>query len=377
LTPGTGAIAGRVTEEGGLNRGLGEILVCALQGQEDDEVLGQNCALTDPEGRYVIPNLSPATYKVEFWPRYAGFGFVFEYYDNTLSWAAAKPIEVTEALAGGVDAKLTGGGEISGEVHAASDGEPLSGVLVCAEDASLEFEECGSTDLAGNYRIQGLTAGAYAVSFSVPAGEGFLSQTFAGSVHIATGEAVGIVNAALGPEATISGLVTDASTHAGVDNVEVCAYELTGFEIEACELTGAAGAYTLTDLPAGQYKVGFFPESLFREEGHGHYPVQFWNHQSSWESAEILTVGLGATAGIDAGLIPSSTPPSRQTQPTTVPRTPRTVTSPPVATTPSRSVAPKRCPAGKKRKKIAGKTRCVKRHKRAHHKHHHKHSRGS
>jgi alpha-tubulin suppressor-like RCC1 family protein len=387
LTPGTGAISGRVTAEGGAHSPLAQILACALQDEGEKEVLGQNCALTDAEGKYLIPNLPNGAYKIEFWPRYSGSGYVFEYYENALSWSDAKPVEVAEDLAEGVDAELTDGGEISGKVTAASDGEPLGNVLVCAEDINEEFEECASTGADGTYRIQGLVAGEYAVSFLVPEGEGFRSQTYDGKsdpseadlVQVATGGVVGDVNAALGPEATITGRVSDASTHGGLGEIEVCAFELTGLDFEVCELSGTSGTYTLTDLPAGKYKVGFFPESLLEEDGESSPVVpQYWNDKPSWESADVLTLGLGATAGgIDASLVSSSTPPTHQTeQPPETQRSPRTVTPDPIVTIPPRSVAPKHCPAGRKRKKIDGKTRCVKSQRGAHHKHRHRNIHG-
>jgi hypothetical protein len=235
-----------------------------------------------------------------------GSNYVFEYYENVLSRSHAKPVGVTESLAEGVDAELADGGEISGKVTAASDGEPLGGVLVCAEDTNREFEECETSGVDGTYRIQGLVEGAYAVSFLVPEGEGFRSQTYNGkpdpsgadAVQVATGGAVGNIDAYLVPEATITGRVSDASTQVGLGEVEVCAFELTGFEFEVCELSGAGGFYTLTDLPAGDYKIGYFSESLLEEEEEpSPFAMQYWDDEPSWDSANILTLGLGTVAG--------------------------------------------------------------------------------
>jgi hypothetical protein len=353
--------------------------------KEEEEVLGQNCALTDTEGRYIIPNLPIGVYDIEFWPRYSGSGYVFEYYENALSWSHAKSVEVMEGLAEGVDAELTDGGEISGKVTAASDGEPLGNVLVCAEDIDQEFEECENTSAGGTYRIQGLVEGAYAVLFLVPEGEGFRSQAYKGKpdpseadlIQVATGGVVGNVNAALKPEATVTGLVSDASTHGGLGEIEVCAFELTGFEFEVCELSGPAGTYTLTDLPAGEYKIGFFPEPLLEEEEaeseRSPFAIQYWDDEPSWESADILTLGIGTAAGgTDASLVSSSAP--RAVQPVTP--NPGVNNPNPGVNIPPESVAPKHCPAGKKRKKIDGKKRCVRSRKRGHHKHRHRrHSR--
>jgi alpha-tubulin suppressor-like RCC1 family protein len=393
LTPGTGAISGQVTEEGGGHGALAGILVCALQDEEEEEVQGQNCARTDAEGRYILGSLPLGDYKIEFQAPSSGPDYVTEYYDNAPSWSQAQPVHVTEALTAGVDAALADGGEMTGTVIALSDGEPLAGVLVCAEEIGQEFEECELTGAGGAYRIRGLAEGSYVVSFLPPEGEGFRAQTYNGrsnpgeadAVHVVAGEVVGSINASLGPEATISGFVSDASTHGGLDEVEVCAFELTGFEFEICELTGPTGAYTLTDLPAGTYKVGFFTESLLEEEKglkSSPYAKQYWNDQPSWDSADILTLGLGTNAGgIDAGLISSARPGTdRPVTPGPTVHTPShgsdtsgngVQTPTPGVTTPPKPGAPRHCPAGKKRKKIDGKSRCVRSTKRAHHKHRH------
>lgn len=173
------------------------------------------------------------------------------------------------------------------------------------------------------------------------------------------------IDAALVAEATITGRVTDATTGSGLGEIEVCAFELTGPEITGCELTEPSGSYAITDLPTGSYKVGFFSESVEEEEkslGASPFPVQFWKDKPSLETGDALTLGLGVTAGIDAELgSPPPTPANllpKMSQPlSTVP--PVIPTAPPTPLTP-----PARCRSGRRWKKVKGRKRCVKVHKR-------------
>ncbi|HEY5710089.1 MAG TPA: hypothetical protein VIS51_11935 [Solirubrobacterales bacterium] len=360
----TGSISGRVTN-GGFGGEIGplpEVFVCALQSEEEERVRGQNCEGTDSNGEYTIPNLPFGDYKIEFWPR-AYVRWVFEYYDDTRHWSQAQWIDVDGPVTG-IDSDLTIGGEFNGTVTRASDGEPLYGVLICAEEPLQEFTECTESGYQGYYQLAPLLEGDYLLEFLPAEGQGVRAQFYNGKsesseadlVHVTTGQ-TNEIHAALPAEATIAGLVTDASTRSGLGEIEVCAFELAGSEITGCELTELSGSYVITDLPTGAYKVGFFSESEEEEEllGSSPFPVEFWNDQPSWETAHILTLELGVRGGIDAALgSPPSTP--AMAQASTFPSAPMPKTR------------RARCRSGKRWKKVKGKMRCVKVRKRAHRK---------
>jgi len=370
---GVGSISGRVTHSG-VDPGAGVIegLVCALKSEEEEQVQGENCELTNVAGDYTIPNLPSGNYKIEFWPRYGGVKWVFEYYDDTRFWSQAQWIEVTNGPVTGIDAELAEGGEIIGSVTRASDGEPLSEVLICGEEPLQEFTECTeSGTVQGSYQLPGLLEGDYVVEFLPAEAQGVRAQFYSGKsessgadlVHVTTGAQTNEINAALPAEATITGRVVDASTHAGLGEIEVCAFELAGPEITDCEYTEPSGPYAITDLPTDSYKVGFFSESVEEEEEgleSSPFPVQFWNDKPSWEAADILTLGLGVRAGIDAELGPPP-PPQASILPSV---------SPAALATPAPRRA--RCRSGRKWRKVKGRMRCVKAHKRTHHKRAHR-----
>jgi hypothetical protein len=158
-------------------------------------------------------------------------------------------------------------------------------------------------------------------------------------------------------------------TDAGLSEIEVCAFELLGPEITECEFTDLGGSYELTDLPIGTYKVGFFSESVEEEEEVGlersPFPVQFWNDKPGWETADILTLGLGLRTGIDAALGSLPSTPAGQSlgmaQASTFPSVPL-----------MSGTARVRCRSGSRLKKVKGKMRCVKMQKRAHRKRAHR-----
>jgi hypothetical protein len=335
-------------------------------------VEGQNCEWTNANGEYTIPNLPFGNYRIEFWPR-AYVQWVFEYYDDTRHWSQAQWIDVNGPVTG-IDSDLTVAGEFIGTVTRASDGEPLSEVLICAEEPLQEFTECTESGIQGFYQLANLIEGDFLVEFLPAEGQGVRAQFYNGKsesseadlVHVTTGAQTNEIHAALSAEATITGLVTDASTRSGLGEIEVCAFELAGSEITGCEFTEPSGSYVITDLPTGAYKVGFFSESEEEEEllGSSPFPVEFWNDQPSWETANILTLGLGVRGSVDAALgSPPSTPVTAQAS---------TFPSSTFASVPKPKTRRARCRSGKRWKKVKGKKRCVKVHKRAHRKRPHR-----
>jgi hypothetical protein len=107
---------------------------------------------------------------------------------------------------------------------------------------------------------------------------------------------------------SISGTVTDAESGEPIEGVLVCVWseetELSAEEgpcestFAAGEYTNAAGEYTVGGLPAGSYRVEFWPDAL-------NYVPQYYNGTSNWEEADEVVVGTSAVAGIDAAMEPA------------------------------------------------------------------------
>lgn len=100
---------------------------------------------------------------------------------------------------------------------------------------------------------------------------------------------------------SISGTVTEASTHEPIAGLEVCAYpieeeEQEFFEEWFCEDTDAGGEYSIEDLGAGEYGIEFWGRPL------GYIP-QFFDGMSKWWEWNPVLVGSGAVTAIDAEMV--------------------------------------------------------------------------
>lgn len=147
-----------------------------------------HCDSPGLDGKYTIEGLPTGSYKVEF-SAYGG-NYLSQYYDDAASAAAATPVAVTALSAHtGIDAELHAGGQIKGQVTAASDGAPLAFVSVCALETGGEEEpfRCAETQDSGRYTISGLPSGSYKVEFQAIGYEaGFGEEEFVEEEEFAT-----------------------------------------------------------------------------------------------------------------------------------------------------------------------------------------------
>jgi hypothetical protein len=391
VEPGTGAIKGSVTVEGG---GVTpQVEVCTWQvveGGTENEL----CARVEVDGSYEIPGLVPGEYKVEFWPRRES-GYVFQYYNDEPSWKRANPVSVTaNTVTPDIDAVLEEGATISGTVTAAATGFPAANVEVCAEGE--EFGDCAETGPNGTYTIQGLPAGEYFVYFYPEgSGLGLLAQAYSdrsfserpNPVVVGSRSDVTGIDAALQAGGKIQGAVHSAANGAPLAGVEVCLTEAARLGFPTCLQTPASGLYGFFGLPSGSWKVVFSPAlrdvyseefARFEEEEltpaelapwNDSFPTQWWNAQASFATATPIAVTAPAiTEGIDATL---GTPPPALTIPPVAPAA--VIPGPPTGSKPVKvaKAEPKRrplkCKRGFVKRKLRGKARCVKAHKRARH----------
>jgi len=302
MRPG-GTIAGTVTADA--SGSLQGIEVCAREVDSNSS----ECASTGADGRYEIGNLAGGSYRVQFRAGSSGGNYAPQFYSGEVSGGTADPVAVTPGReTAGVDAAMEVGGVIAGAVTAAGSHDPIQGVRVCL----VGYEPtCAVTDSAGRYEIQDLSTGSYRLRIS-PGESGFLPQYYAGKeteaeaepVEVTAGETTGSVDVAMVAGGSISGTVTDAVSHAGVELVRVCAFAVSEGESGRCAHTDSAGHYTIVGVRAGTYAIRFSvrtPETGAEASHEPAYATQFYDGKAMLSEADPVVVHDGAaTSGVDA-----------------------------------------------------------------------------
>lgn len=218
---------------------------------------------------------------------------------------------------------IAGIASIEGTVTDAANDTGIEDVEVCAY-ASGPFEQveeegegaapdCSPSGPAGEYSITGLAAGEYNVEFSTPF-NGTLdyirqyykeAETFEASlpVNVASGQRVSGIDAALSKGGEVEGHVTVAPGGAPLAGIGVCAWGVNSSQAVACAETDSGGAYLITGLPTGSFKVGFRATP-----GSGlNYVTQYYENETSFEAADPIAVkaeakqeGINATMAVGA-----------------------------------------------------------------------------
>ncbi|MGA9285275.1 MAG: carboxypeptidase-like regulatory domain-containing protein [Solirubrobacteraceae bacterium] len=297
-----GQISGRVVGAA-THAALAGIFVCAGQGGEG---LFSGCAETNSNGEYTIEGLDSGSYVVEFFPFLEEGDYLGQYYSGKTSESEANRVGVTAgSTTASINAELQPGGGISGRVTDTS-AHPLEKIEVCAVETTDHVNSgCASTNGNGEYTIAGLPTSSYDVEFEATSeGANYERQFWNEKASSNEAEAVVVdaptttpnIDAKMNPAGQIGGIVTDASSHARLSKIEVCAEEGAVEYFSRCASTNGNGEYTIAGLAAGSHQVLFRPGY----QG-GDYVSQYWNDKSSGSEAEDVSVTLGTTqTGIDA-----------------------------------------------------------------------------
>jgi len=270
LKPGA-TIAGKVTNASG-HRLSGICVYAATETQAELGGVFQTNAETR-NGTYSIPNLAPGQYLINFG---CGLGASYgdQWFGETLGDHKPALVSVGPGRTAGIDAVLRPSGTITGVVTGPS-GHPLAGICVTAVNTRLAGSVIGSvggfgqpvTNARGRYRLSGLEAGSYYVSFFACLGPSkYAEQIYRGfpstagtptAVKVKAGGETSGIDARLVVGGTISGRVVNAAAKP-LRNICVFATNVQqssfGFAI-----TGKAGTYTMRGLATGTYTLEFSP----------------------------------------------------------------------------------------------------------------------
>lgn len=302
VAPATGAILTEVVAAGSGDPVSGAWAL-VLSGTAADTGATELVGTAGADGSVQLSGLSPGdhylgvvdptgAHPVRFWP---GSASVPE--ATAIPVAAGAAPEATVALPS--QAAAPGGAALSGTVVEQGTGRPLAGARVIAlRAADYALVRGAATDAAGHYVLD-LPAGGYKLAFL----EGrehrmawFDGRPAEGLADAATVPAPGTADAALvATTGTIAGAVTDASTGAGVVGRWVVALGPTGTVAGA--VTGPGGAYTLTGLGPGTYRV-------IAADPDGAYAARSWPDVAWPGSGGPVAVDAGATVTADLALVP-------------------------------------------------------------------------
>jgi len=308
-----GTISGQVTSA--LTKTpLQDVDVCADEPERSGPFA---CETTTASGAYTLEGLAPGSYVLEFRPDDES-GYVTQYYNAKTAPGEAERIVVGGGAEIHANASLSLGGSISGLVTAAGGQTPIAGVVVCAWfTTEEEIARCEETEANGHYLITGLAGGRYKVEFEDFFGElNILPQFFSGRASYGEADTVTVtsnlttqnVNATLGQGGEITGTLSDAETELPIWGYIACAYEGDGEEA-GCGETDDEGAYTISSLATGSYRVRFRPAGFPFAGSATRFADQFYSHAPSESSASPVTVSAGAvTSGIDGSLKASARP---------------------------------------------------------------------
>jgi protocatechuate 3,4-dioxygenase beta subunit len=253
-----GSISGVVQDSS--SNGLSGICVSA-----NSNSAGNGTASGDG-GTFTISGLSPGTYTVNF-SDCSGMGYSTAYYVSGNPSGTANSSNATQVIvtAGQTTAlttitQLTQGGTLSGTVSI-SGGGAAANVCVTAL-ANSQGVGWAQTDTSGNFTISGISAGTYDLYFSnCTSATSYISAYYASSstgsaspagalaVTVASGQTESGIDITLALGASISGTITDATTHAPIGSI--CVGTQTSSAGYGGTIDNSNGTYTITGVPIG------------------------------------------------------------------------------------------------------------------------------
>jgi len=307
VTPGTDAVmqvGGEISGTVAFPREApaGGVEVCAIAVGE--EPWQGRCTHTRTGGSYGIDALASGEYRVAF---HGSGDLLTQYYKERATEAQADPVKVDAGSATtGIDATLQEGGRIAGRVTDALTGAPIEGIEACAHIDS-GWRACAGTDANGEYAIEGLASGSYAISFQ-PWSKNYFSGYYGGGeyeseaaqVAVTAGTTMTGIDVALQPGGEITGSVLAQGSGTPIEDAQVCARSDSLFSSPwgDCTSSGADGRYTLTQLRSGDYRVGFSAPG---------FVGQYYLQASTTSEAEPVEVAEGAVSPeINAELSPGA-----------------------------------------------------------------------
>jgi len=206
----------------------------------------------------------------------------------------------------GIDAVLAAGGGISGRMTD-SGGTGLSGEIFLIEDLGDYYQiHSTRTDANGNYAFTGLRSDDNYKVYFQPYGDDYATEWYNDKTNETEADTITVIapntttgiDAVLADAGAISGKVTDAAG-GGIAGVSVGVYDMNQNRLTnffSSIPTDTNGEYTVSNLPAGEYKI-FFSTVCYLSE--------WYNDKPDFNSAISISVtASNTTPNINAVLAP-------------------------------------------------------------------------
>lgn len=301
-----GTISGTVTDDTGAP--VEGIEVVAWSYQADGGYWGwQSAQYTAADGTYSMAGLPAGDYKIQFATASSGSNLVAQWWGGVPDeWSATVLTLTPGGVLRDISPALTRGGSISGTVTEGADGSgtPSDGVDVTAYRYNAagdywDWQASGTTAEDGTYFLGGLPAGEYKLQFTPAWWDSGLmpewwdnaaDQWSATPLTLVDGEALTGISPTLSAGGSVSGVVTD-DNGTGLENVTVVAYGSEPWDTVGSAITDAAGAYAITGLPAGEYRIEFQTSATTQS-----VLAEWWDDAADFETATPVAVAAGADA---------------------------------------------------------------------------------
>lgn len=305
-----GIISGNVSAASGTGT-LSGLTVSAYQDSSD----ATTTTTTQANGDYAIGGLTTGRYIVKVSAR--GTPYAGQFYSDAYDEATATKLSVTRGqTTSNINFSLATGGSIAGAVTATSNGQPIRSARVLAYPETggsllgLVNMQTSFTQSDGTYRIYGLPPGNYRVLVLAEgtdyAGE-FYNNTYtenaSTAVRVSLGQTTANINFGLATGGRIIGRVTSASSGSALSGLYVSATDfatLPGVGVaDYGAITQSDGAYSITGLPPGNYRVQV--DTLYT--AHSDYAGEYHANSYRYSTADPVNASLGQTsANIDFDL---------------------------------------------------------------------------
>ncbi|MGB0384510.1 MAG: carboxypeptidase regulatory-like domain-containing protein [Ardenticatenaceae bacterium] len=306
----TGGISGTVTASDG--SALSGINVTAYQHQPSGNWGSVRSVNTDGSGKYVIPALDTAVYRLRFY-RPSG-AYAFEYYDNAQTLDTATYISVIGDMVTDIDAVLSPAGHISGTVTMFDGNPPDQAWIRIYYHNGSSWDQVGSQYLSGgrtNYDVSGLATGSYRIRvYGYYYGRYFNeyydnadSLNNGADVSVTAGSTTPDINFVLGEGSnfgSITGTVTSLAGDA-LSAINVTAYisQTRSWRQVRAVNSDSSGRYELPALDSGIYALRFYRAS-------SDYAFEYYDEALTLSDATPISLTAGATINnLNATLSPA------------------------------------------------------------------------